>query len=174
MIWLLAATLETAAPALDASSATVELFRDACEKGELRLPPDRAKLAKRADVSGGYLDAFGWERAAEDTSYIQIMQPGNTYLFIEHPTAKESIPFSVICHLSTRNLSSTDGDRAFIGALNDPDVSLAWGDQFYPRYTIDRPADGYRKRLRRVGNYTYIDVAIYRTPTQSSASKGTP
>jgi len=100
-----------------------------------------------------------------------VLVPANTYLFIERPTEKESSPFSVICHLATRSMSSEDGDRAFIGNLKSPDVSFDWGDQFYPRYKIDRQADGYRKRLRRVGKFTFIDVSIYRTSQAEDPSK---
>ena len=137
----------------------------------MRLAPGSAELVERSDVGSGYLGAFGWEATASDTSYVRIIEPENTYIFIERPTKRESKLFSAICHMATRNFSPLDGDRAFFGSLKNPDIGFGWGDQFLPRFTIDRPAEGYRKRLRRVGAFTYIDVAVYRDDAQVSDSK---
>jgi hypothetical protein len=144
------------------SAAAAEAFREGCERGELRLNPERGRILKDSEA-GEFVDVLNWGRAVAQRTVVKFTYPPSTFMIIAQFRNVQPKGVARVCVLVSKVLTDADASRALIETNPEIRPRQTWiPDVLVPEWTVDVPKQGYRKRMavRRDGS-TLLEVATY-------------
>jgi len=156
---LLASTLAGLPP----SEAVLMAFHQACNVGELRLSPSEVEVidGTNSPTPGGIWD---WGRPKRLTS-LRLKYPRNTYIFIGEYEPKYAGQMARVCEVYSDQISYEDAERAFLSGVHKPTKNWPYRTRSSNRFEIDRPKDGYRKRLFLLdAGWVIMETGLYKAP----------
>jgi hypothetical protein len=147
------------------SAAAAEAFREGCERGALKLTPERGRVLKDSEA-GEFVNGFSWGRVVAERTVIQFTYPPSTYMAILQFRDVQPKGIARLCVLVSKVLTDEDASRALIETTPEIRPRQTWvPDMLIPEWTVDVPKQGYRKRMA-VGRdgWTSLEVATYASP----------
>jgi hypothetical protein len=144
------------------SAAAAEAFREGCERGALKLTPDRGRVLKDSEA-GEYVDVLHWGRAVAERTVVKFTYPPSTYMIIAQFRDVQPKGIARVCVLISKVLTDSDASRALVETTPEIPARQTWvPDVMIPEWIVDVPKQGYRKRMavRRDGS-TLLEVATY-------------
>ena len=143
------------------SRAVVELFRDACTRGQV-------KLAKSARIIGEkdlphYAKVFDTWINWTNQKYIEFTSPGSTYVLLADLAKPQPKSLARRCMVVSRALTHRDAAYALIESTPEIEPRQTWVPAMHlPEWVIDLPKQGYQKRLFIARDGTvYLEVGTY-------------
>ena len=152
-----------------ASAAAAEAFREGCERGSLRLTPERGRVLKDSEAAE-LVDGLHWGRAVAQRTAVQFTDPPSTYMIIAQYRDVQPKGIARVCVVVSKVLTDADASRALIETTPEIPPRQTWvPDMLIPEWTVDVPKQGYRKRMA-VGHdgWTSLEVANYASDPSSS------
>ena len=157
----LAIFLAAALAATTRSQAVVDVYRQACVDGQLKLTPERGELIdiSRMPDAIRYSDSLAKPRK---TLYIRMKEPSRAFVLIEQYVPGPWAKFETVCKVASRDLTEEDAQTAFFdGVANPKFTDNRDGGHPYEPFEIDQPQNGLRKRLFVKREWMVIETAIY-------------
>jgi hypothetical protein len=157
---LVAATLTGLPP----SQAVLAAYDMACNRGQLRLDPAEAQvISPDTSAQPDFFKRFG---AIKSVTTIVLTYPKDTEIKIATYSPKRSQQMASVCVVISKTISREDAARGFLsgseGGKPWQDLNPAWS---HMPLEIDRPKDGYRKRLYFDYNgWVILETGLYKEP----------
>jgi hypothetical protein len=157
---LIASTLSGLPP----SEAVLKAYDMACNKGELHLDPSEAKVISPDNSALSY-PLYEWGTPKTLTS-IRLTYPKGTGIRIATYNPKYPQQMASVCVMYTRSITRADAVRAFLSGTQNAEISRDLNPaRWNTPLEIDRPKDGYRKRLTFWGDGLVImETDLYKAP----------
>jgi hypothetical protein len=155
-----------------ASAAAADAFREGCERGALRLTPDRGRVLKESEI-GEFVDVLHWGRAVARRTVVKFTYPPSTYMVVAEFKDVQPKGVAKVCILISKILTDADASRALVETTPDIPPRQTWvPDVMVPEWIVDVPKQGYRKRMAvRHDGSTLLEVATYASAASSSSSQ---
>ena len=137
----------------------------ACNVGELHLDPSEATVFDGKDGSAPFALAVTW--GVPDTlTYIELKYPRTTYIIIATYKPKYPQQMARVCQVETNAITQIDAERAFLSAVQKPNVTQDLDPgRARPPLEIDRPKEGYHKRLMFLdAGWVIMETGLYKAP----------
>ncbi|MFL6863296.1 MAG: hypothetical protein ACJ8DZ_09875 [Allosphingosinicella sp.] len=154
------------------SAAAAEAFREGCERGALRLTPERGRILKDTEV-GEFTQVLDWGRRFAKRTVVKFTHPRSTYMIIAEYDELQPKGFSRVCVLVSKILSDRDASRALIESTPEIRPLQTWiPDMHVPEWILDVPKQGYRKRMAvRDDGSILLEVATYAVDPSTPSSQ---
>ena len=148
----------------------MQVYREACVEGRLRLTPDRGEIVGWKDVS----EFARWTRWGDErqdqTTYVRMKQPPRTYVLLTHYKPNKGRLASE-CIVASQSIRFEDAAAAFLEGT--PKVQAAQGCPHCRWWDIDMRDQGYRKTLwvSALSKYVVLETTLYDRPAEKSGAE---
>ncbi len=174
MIPLAALLIQAAAPeSVDeaGSKAVVQIFRDACTRGEVRVPADRAHLLSDDDAAT-YSGFFGI-RQTKRITVIKFDDPRSTYVIFADYKNNQPKSIGRRCIVVSPILTLDDALRAMVWTAPDLEPQRQWVPNMYKDiWTIDAPKRGFKSTVSVLSDRSVrIEIGTYASALNQNSSE---
>ena len=158
----LAYSLAPQPAALAPGNAAVEIFRQACTQGILKLSKDEGRILKASELVD-FVDVIDWNRVTAEHTVVKLTHPRSTYLIYAQYRDVQPNGISKVCVLVSRAMTKQQAAAALLEGSPDVEPKITWWpNMYFPEWTIDLPKLGHRKRMRfRNDGSILLEVAMY-------------
>ena len=139
---LLASTLGGLPP----SEAVLTAYHMACNVGELRLDPSEATIFDGKKRSTPFSLSVQWG-VPETLTYISLKYPPSTNIVLATYKPKYAQQMARVCQVASNAITREDAERGFLSAVEKPNMTRSLRPGVGNVFEIDRPKEGFRKRL---------------------------
>ena len=156
---LLASTLSGLPP----SEAVLQAYHLACNVGQLQLDPSEVEVIDgKHRPTPGRLDE--WGRPTKITS-LRLKYPRKTYIFIAEYEPRYAPQMARVCEVYSGAITREDAERGFLSAVQKPMKNWPYSSRFSNSFEIDRPKEGFKKRLILFETgWVIMETGLYKAP----------
>jgi hypothetical protein len=161
-----------AVPAPHAVSAQViQVYREACVEGGLRLTPERGRVVRWDDLPEFARDLRWGDLEPDRTTYVAMKEPPSTYVALTHFKPGNHGHLASQCIVASRSIRIEDAAAAFFEGTPKAHASryLPWSRW----WDIDVPEQGYRKTLWIASHskYVVLQTTLYDRPAAAAGPR---
>lgn len=155
--------LSAAAAVGAASSSAVDVFREACVYGRIRLVPDQVVKITASDLPPVAQWPFGWRAQPKSALFIKVIKPAPAYLAIGQFDTDRRTQYATKCVMFSTALTVADGLGELRRDNADVEIKQTYIPVAYlPEWTADAKRYGYVKAIKKMSYAGWFTLSLYR------------
>ena len=154
-----------------ASKKAVQIFKEACTQGALKLSPERGRILEQNELTD-FTSVLQFFRATKNATVIKFNDPRGTFLVFADYVKVQAKGLGRQCIVVSRVLSLNDALAALIETAPDREPRRTWIPNMYLNgWTIDAPDRGFRASVGlRSDRSVIMEIGTYGSAMDSPSA----